>query len=170
MTRRPRSAVVLLFVFSLTGPVVPAGGQTPDEAFRKDIERLLDVTGSTKMGVQMATMMSGQVMDGLLRQHDIPQKAIDLAKAVVNEEITRAFEGPDSMTAEIARLYAKHFTHEEVKGLLAFYETRLGQKMIAVTPALLQESVTIGQTWSQRIMPRLGAQIENRLRAEGYIK
>lgn len=148
----------------------PALAQTADEALRKDIDRLLEVTGSARMGMQMGTLMSAQIIDALLKQHNIPQGAVEVVKQVVNEEIGKAFEGPDSMTAEIAGLYARHFTHDEIKSLLAFYDTPLGQKMIAAMPVLMQESVAIGQAWTQRVMPRIGAEIEKRLRAEGYIR
>lgn len=165
-----RRAIVLLCVTVLFGAVPAASAQGTDDAFRKDIDRLLDVTGSSKMGVQMATMASGQILDALAKQSDIPSKAIELAKAVLNEEFGKAFEGPDGLNAQIAGVYARHFTHDEVRGLLAFYDTPLGRKMISVTPALLQEAGVVGQTWAEKNMPRIGAAVDARLRAEGFIK
>ncbi|NRB08638.1 MAG: DUF2059 domain-containing protein [Richelia sp.] len=40
-------------------------------------------------------------------------------------------------------LYSKDFTNEEIKGLIAFYETPLGRKTISVMPKLLQESILL---------------------------
>lgn len=162
--------VILLCVTALSGAVPAARAQAADDAFRKDIERLLDVTGSSKMGVQMATMASGQILDALAKRSDIPPKAVELAKAVLNEEFGKAFEGPDGLNAQIAGVYARHFSHDEVLGLLAFYDTPLGRKMIAVSPALLQEAGAVGQTWAEKNMPRIGAAVDARLRAEGFIK
>lgn len=168
MERRPALLAGLLVAFSIAAS--PALAQTVDEGLRKDIEKLLEVTGSSKMGLQMATMVSGQMLDGLLQQQDVPPKAIELAKEVVNDEIKKAFEAPDGLNTDIVAVYAKHFTHDEVRGLLAFYDTPLGQKMIAATPALFQESVAVGQSWAQRIAPRIKTALDERLRAEGYIK
>jgi hypothetical protein len=168
--KRHCAIVVLVCVTALCGAVPAAWAQGTDDAFRKDIERLLDITGSSKMGVQMASMASGQILDALAKQSDIPPKAIELAKAVLNEEFGKAFEGPDGLNGQIAGVYAKHFTHDEVRGLLAFYDTPLGRKMISVTPALLQEAGVVGQTWAEKNMPRIGAAVDARLRAEGFIK
>ncbi|MEW6209522.1 MAG: DUF2059 domain-containing protein [Acidobacteriota bacterium] len=44
-------------------------------------------------------------------------------------------------------LYDKYFTEEELKDLVAFYETPTGQKSIKVMPALFQESFQKAQEW-----------------------
>ncbi len=64
----------------------------------------------------------------------------------------------------IVPIYAKHFTHDEIKQLLAFYQTPLGQKMIANQPAIMQESMEAGQEWGGQ----LGRQVAKELEAEGY--
>ncbi len=46
-----------------------------------------------------------------------------------------------------AYLYDKYFTEEELKDLVAFYETPTGQKSIKVMPALFQESFQKAQEW-----------------------
>jgi hypothetical protein len=167
--KRLAVAGVCAAVLSLAVPPVVAA-QSPDEAHRKDIERLLEITGASQMGVQMATMISGQILDSLSKGADIPPKAIEVAKDVLNQEFKKAFEGPEGLTALIVAVYAKHFSHAEVRDLLAFYETPLGRKMISVTPAIFQESAAAGQGWAERNMARINAAVEARLRAEGFIK
>ena len=49
-----------------------------------------------------------------------------------------------------ARLYVRHFTLEEMNQLIAFYQTPIGQKMLAKLPSLTRESMQIGQLWGQR--------------------
>ena len=49
-------------------------------------------------------------------------------------------------------------------GLLAFYRTPLGQKMIAKMPALMQDSMTVGVQWGQS----KAAEIVERLKAKGF--
>ena len=68
------------------------------------------------------------------------------------------------LTELIVPIYAKYFTHDEVKQLLAFYQTPLGQKMIANQPAIMQESMEAGQKWGGQ----LGARVARELEAEGY--
>jgi hypothetical protein len=51
-------------------------------------------------------------------------------------------------------LYDKHFTVEELKGLVAFYKTPVGQKAIQVMPQLVQEAM---QKASELMLPKLRA-------------
>jgi hypothetical protein len=44
-------------------------------------------------------------------------------------------------------IYDKYFSHEEIKGLIQFYQTPLGQKMLSVLPKMTAEIVDLGQQW-----------------------
>ena len=65
----------------------PVSGQTLDESFRSDIEKLLEVTGASQMGIQIAQLMSSQLVAGLKNsQPAIPDRALELAKQVLDAE------------------------------------------------------------------------------------
>jgi hypothetical protein len=163
--------VLLLFLSSVLIQARPASGQVLDDAFRSDIEKLLDVTGSAQMGQQAASLVSGQVLAGLKKARpDIPDRAIELATEVLDSEFAKAFVGPDGLNAQIVSIYAKHFTREDVRGLLAFYSTDLGRKAIGVMPVVFQEAAAVGQQWAEQHMPRITVALQSRLRAEGFIK
>ena len=162
---------VLALVFSLLLSPTRVFGQGTVEAFHKDILKLLDLTGSSKMGIQMANMVSAQFLEGLRKGNpDVPGRAIDVAKELLSAEFTKAFESPDGLTPQLVTIYAKHFTHQEVLGLIAFYETDLGKKTVATMPQLMQEAGSVGQQWAERNVPRILSAINDRLRAEGFIK
>lgn len=149
----------------------PAIAQPADEALRRDIGRLLELTGASKQAIQMANMVSSQFLEIIRKANpDVPPRSIEVAKELLNEEFTRTFEAPDGLTPELVAIYAKHFTHDEVLGLIAFYETELGRKTVATLPLLMQESAAVGEKWGQRHVPRILATVEKRLRAEGLIK
>ena len=59
-------------------------------------------------------------------------------------------------------VYQKYLTEEEVLGLIEFNKTPLGQKMIAINPPMMAESVEIGMNWGARV----GEQVVEELRAE----
>ena len=149
----------------------PVTGQTLDDSFRSDIEKLLEVTGTSQMGTQITQLISSQFVAGLKKsQPSIPDRALELAKQVLDAEMAKAFTGPDNLTQQIVAIYAKYYTHEDVRGLLAFYSTDLGKKVIRLMPVVLQEAAAIGQQWAQKQMPGIAAALESRLRAEGFIK
>ena len=43
------------------------------------------------------------------------------------------------------RAYETHFTHEEIKGMIQFYSTPLGQKIVSTMPKVMQESMDMGK-------------------------
>ncbi len=155
-------AAALLLMLGLSAPNARAADSpelTPE--FRADVMTLLQVTGtdslSYRMGVQMIDLMLGQART--LRP-ELPASNFQ----VMREEIVEALRAKlgDLMIA-IAPAYGRHFTHEEVKGLLAFYRSPLGAKLIHETPLLMQETTAIGQAWGQELVPEFTRRIEKRL-------
>ena len=41
-------------------------------------------------------------------------------------------------------IYDKYFTHDDIKGLLSFYQTELGKKTIKVLPQIVQHPLKAG--------------------------
>ena len=66
----------------------------------------------------------------------------------------------------IATLYAQRFTEQELKDLLAFYKTPLGQKAIDEEPAAIDASMKYAQTWAedlyQKVVDRFRAEMKTR--------
>ena len=56
-------------------------------------------------------------------------------------------------------VYDHHFSTAEVRQLLAFYRTPVGQKMLVEQPALFQESMAAGKEWGRRIGMAVGQQL-----------
>ena len=146
---------LLLMVVLCAGFLINANATqaASDKAFVKDIKHLLVLTGSDKLGMQIIANMSQQYRAMF---PSVPEKFWD---AFVNE-----ITGEDLVNL-VVPVYVKHYTHEEIKGLIVFYETPLGKKVIQVTPAVMQESMALGQIWGKEIAER----IRERMIAEGYI-
>ena len=156
-------AVVLAFP-------APLDAQDIDDEFHKDIEQLLVVTGASAMGEQVGTFAANSVIDALQAQDPtVPPRAVEIVREVVGKYTATSMSGPDGMLPDIVDVYARHFTHAEVKELLAFYGTELGRKLIATLPLIVQESQAAGAAWAARIEPAMTAELQARLRAEGFL-
>ncbi len=70
----------------------------------------------------------------------------------------------DELFAEIAPLYARHFSAAEINQIAAFYKTPVGAKMISTMPALMNESMQISQ---RVVMPRVQAMVLELSQAQG---
>ena len=154
----------LAFVFT-----VHAQSDAIDPELEAAIGELIDATGALEIGEQFAAAIINQ-MTGALResQPDVPTQAFD----IISEEVTATITGELEMgnfQALIVPIYAKYFSLEEVRQLLAFYQTPLGRKTVEVMPQLTQESMLVGQSWGLDIGPVIGQRVARRLAEEGIV-
>ena len=77
--------------------------------------------------------------------------------------LVQARERRGEFLDSLVPLYSRTFEVTELKALLQFYQSPLGQRLLDTQPGLMRESVQIGQRWGARI----GAEIGQQLAAEG---
>ena len=63
---------------------------------------------------------------------------------------------------DVARAYARHFTEQELRELLAFYKTTLGKKVLAEESPAVEDGFKRAQEWTNEFSD----QVINRMRAE----
>lgn len=59
------------------------------------------------------------------------------------------------LNSKLVPIYKKHFTQEEIKELIAFYESPIGMKMSKETPAITQESMQLRQKLAVGFMKKM---------------
>jgi uncharacterized protein len=69
---------------------------------------------------------------------------------------------------EVAIVYAKHFTEQELKDLVTFYKTPLGQKLLKEEPAALEESLKRAQDWSIEFSEVVLARFRTEMKKRGH--
>jgi len=155
----------LLFCAALSSLAAGAAADDLTPQKRADIERLLEMTGATRIGTQMATLSAAHMVQSLKASHpEIPQKALEALPA----EVGAVFEANiGTFVASIIPVYHRYFTAEEIKGMIAFYSTALGQKAISAMPGLMSESMVIGQKWGESLSPVIAERVRARLKREG---
>jgi hypothetical protein len=70
---------------------------------------------------------------------------------------------PDKFIELLVPVYDKHFSNDEIEGMIAFYETPLGKKLVSVLPEIMTESATAGDKYGQQIATK----VIQRMQAEG---
>src|SRR5882672_7108500 len=120
------------------------GAQRPakpmDPAKDADIRSLMELLG-VRDALQEAT--TEQYRDSLLVT--VPDNG--RGQAFINafmDSYEKKFN-PDDMTDGLVAIYDKHFTEDEIKGLLQFYGSPLGQKYAAEMPKVSAESSSAGR-------------------------
>ncbi len=69
---------------------------------------------------------------------------------------------------QMASVYARNFTPDEMRQLVAFYRSPLGQKFLEKMPTVMQESMLVGQAFGQRIAGELRSRMIEELRKKGH--
>ena len=63
---------------------------------------------------------------------------------------------------QLTQIYAEAFTENELRDLIAFYQTPTGQKTLSLMPELTQKGAQLGVTEAQAHIPRLQQMIQAR--------
>jgi hypothetical protein len=141
--------MVRILVLSALFAFAPLARAADDEAAKaEDIRHLMVVTGSAAM--------TEQVLDQVLAQMK------PLAPGVPEEFWTRwrTQADPDALIEQLVPIYAKHFSHDEIKQLIAFYESPIGVKLVQEQPAIVQESMVVGNQWGRQLAERVIADVQ----------
>lgn len=114
----------------------------------------------------LATMNMKESYEGMIER--ITQMQIQAnpqlktIEPMIREFFTK-YMGWEAQRGDIAALYAKNYTTEELKELNKFYQTTLGQKTVQLMPQLAAASAQIGQSKMLQHMPEMKAMIEAEL-------
>jgi len=156
----------LLVLISLVAFSSLGYGEELSDQKRADIEKLLEITGATGIGQQMANAVVGQMTETIRTlRPDIPQAVIDVLPAEVEAVLDANMA---SFKAQLTPIYHKYFTGAEIKGMIDFYSTDLGKKTISVLPSLMSDSFLVGQRWGESMGPEIERRVKARLEKEGY--
>ena len=92
-------------------------------------------------------------------QKDLNEVAIIVAKALAGRE-KEIGEG-------MAQVYANEFTEQELKDLVNFYKSPLGQKLLASEPRAIQFSMSYMNQWAQTFAETVNGQFRAEMKKRG---
>lgn len=136
------------FVFLYTpapAQTAPAAPVSKDkEAKYKDIQELFTV-------IKMDESLH-QIIDIMLNNFD--NELLPIMDKNEVESIKNKFKSKfkvEDVIRLVTPIYDKYLSTDDVKGLIAFYKTPLGQKMITVMPAMMNEAMQTGARYGENI-------------------
>jgi len=146
MKNRAALATLLLVAIATLAQASPQ--QKVDPAKAVDIHHLLEVTGAIKLADQSMSLMVEMIK---------PQLQKDLPKTENSQKILETFiqrfqaRFLSEMNDQITLIYDKHLSAEDIKGLIQFYESPLGQRTVKALPQISRESQLAGSQLGQKI-------------------
>jgi hypothetical protein len=69
---------------------------------------------------------------------------------------------------EVARLYTADFSEQELKDILAFYKSPVGQKLLEKQPQVIDNSMKFAQTWANKLSEEVVAKMREELKKRGH--
>ena len=69
---------------------------------------------------------------------------------------------------EVAKVYAEKFSEQELKALITFYKSPLGQKMVAEEPVIIDESMRRVQTWGDALSSKVMDRFREEMKKKGH--
>ncbi len=126
----------ILFIIGLCLAALVCNAQQTDS--EKDIMKLLEVNGSAATYDLAFEQIVAQYK---MMKPNVPQVFWESAKRdVFDKEIVE-------LNKKLVPIFQKCYTQEEIKQLIAFYQSPLGKKLTEGTTKVSKESMQIAQTW-----------------------
>jgi hypothetical protein len=122
----------------------------------QSIRELLELTNSSQLGKKIAGQLIDQYRKGMPK---VPESFWTEVAAETERDMGKLID-------QLVPVYDRHFTLEEIRELINFYHTPVGQKLLKEQINVLQESFSIGETWGRGISARIRSQLE----AKKYVK
>lgn len=147
-----------------------AAGHADDltDAKRADIRKLIASTGGDRIADQFAGAVTQNLAHTIKAQNpEIPERVFTSLRQDLTTMFIEKMNAPDGMIDRVVPVYHKHFSHAEIRELLAFYQTGIGRKAIEVLPSVVGESTAIGQAWVRGLGPDMRRVVSTALGKEG---
>jgi hypothetical protein len=118
-----------------------------DAAKDAAIRHLMDITQTSKLGENVSTFLTDRVRAAIsqkLTPDRLPKFMDEFNQKYAAAKTSNAVEDA------VVPLYAKAFSMEDIEGLVKFYESPLGQRVVKTLPQVLQDSQTAGLQIGQK--------------------
>lgn len=164
----PAAGIVL--AVALTGPAVAQQpGQPPalkpaSPACMASAREILAMKNAAAMYANAVPGIVQQAKQSLISSNLNYQKDLDEVALVV----AQGFAGKEKEIGEqMAQIYCNEFTDQEVKDLVTFYKTPLGQKLLANEPKAIQMSMVAMNQWASNFSDTVTAQFRAEMKKRG---
>jgi hypothetical protein len=105
-----------------------------------------------------------QTKDALLQANLNYQKDLNEVAVIVAQKLA----GREKEIGEgMAKIYGNEFTEQELKDLVTFYKSPLGQKLLATEPRAIQFSMAYMNQWAQMFAETVNAEFRAEMRKRG---
>ena len=123
--------------------------QTPE--YTAKMTRMLELSGSDAVMKELPKQMIGMMK----------QQSPSVSEATWNAVMEKAKQFfSDNLVKVYVPIYQKHLTLDDLKKIVAFYESPVGKKLGAATPAITMEGMTAGQQLGMELVTLIQRELD----------
>ncbi len=159
-----RAVRVVLVCAALTTSL-PAFAAPPTPAALTTAGEIVKLSGATTL---FDTLVPGVVEQSkilFLQQNPGLAGDLNIIAAKLRADLTPRLS---ELTAEVAKIYAEHFTEQELKDLLAFYNSPVGKKFVAEQAVVVNSSLKFAQDWANKLSDEVTVKMRDELKKKGH--
>jgi hypothetical protein len=146
-------------------PAAPAPSLKQCTPAAKDAAaEILKFKGASSLYANIIPNVVLQTKETLLAANLNYQKDLTEVAAIV----AQSFQGKEKEVGDgMAQVYCSEFSEQELKDLVAFYKSPLGQKLLSSEPRAIQFSMAYMNQWAQQFAETVNAQFRAEMRKRG---
>ena len=162
LARGARAAAVVVTMAMFTGL---ASAQEPTPSGLALAKELIVLKGSTQLWEAVVPGVIEQVKGVFMQTNPaLGRELNDVAAQLRTEYAPRATQLVD----QVAQLYAKTFTEQELKDALVFYKSPLGRKIVNEEPKVLDDGFRRIQQWANKFSEEVMSKMRAEMKKKGY--
>jgi uncharacterized protein len=157
--------VVLAASFCLNFSSLSHAQPAPTASHLAAAKELVDLVGAAREFDPLVTGVIIQSASNYLQGNPSMAKDLnEIAEQLVTEYLPRKAEIPN----EVVRLYASRLTEKEIRDVLAFYKSPLGQKMLTESQYVIGEAIKKADAFSAKLRQEVAARVRAELIKRGH--
>jgi len=146
-------------------PAAPAPALKQCSPAAKDAAyEILKFKGASAMYANVIPNLVLQTKEALLSANLNYQKDLNEVATIVNQSL----QGREKEIGEgMAQVFCNEFSEQELKDVVTFYKSPLGQKLLVSEPRAIQFSMAYMNNWAQNFAETVNAQFRAEMRKRG---
>ena len=164
-----RNFIVYSIFVLLFSTMVSAGNRISDSK-KVLIDILLEQSGQSpkEISKQFSGALINQMSTSMKRARpDIDPKAFKIVEEVVKSQVNDEIVNKKISSHMMYPIYDKSFTENDLKQIIKFNKTKLGQKLLKAKPIIGEERMRVAQVFGKKLVLNIQNGVAEKLKAAG---
>jgi hypothetical protein len=169
-----RHLLAVLIVLATLGTVRQAVAQAaapaatahqPSPAAIQLAKQIVDLKGVKDIYAPLVRGVVNKTRDAFMQTNFMWAKDLNEVTAIEQRQYAPRVS---EMVDATARIYASHFTEQELQQLLAYYQSPIGQKAMVEEPKIVEESMANAGSWGDNLVQEVMASMRTEMKKRGH--